>query len=371
MIYSKRGLITLTLIVVKELFKTPVLIGDVLVSSTPIHPEKRSFPTQPPNKLLDSEKTFKNYLPSNTYRKVYIISDNFAVGFAGDVGGAAKLMRRIFTAFAGQSMTLELWEKFITSQHSHTSNFTLIGWIVENEKRSAFRWESKSPSHLAKGNQYYAGSGEEEARRIFREPESYTTPTTDDTEKALLCSLDHISTLIAFELLIASNLEKLFGLCYELILYNGNKFIYVDDVNYLHYYFNWHADRPDKLEGGIAKFRIHYKNFGDYSCCTISNHRYEPHIDGFLVIKPIFGEKAQEKWAPAKSLYHRFDSQYFCNFVFIDGSDGKHMKKGFIVERGSSYLPIQYQEEGHETHISMKKDYSYILHLYLNYRAEG
>lgn len=216
---------------------------------------------------------------------------------------------------------------------------------------------------------FMRGTGSDFAQRTFIEPEAYTTPTTENKQKATLCSLNCISTLIAYELRYGSNLQDLFGLCYELILFDGNRFRYIDDINYLHYYYKWDADRPASIEGGIARFRVHYKDFNDYACCTIANHAYDPHFDGFFVIKPIFGEKADPDWSPMKRLQQGFDAQYFCNFVFVEASDGKNMNKGFVVERGSPYLPVEYEDQGNETYVRMKENYDYILQNYLEYRA--
>lgn len=359
----------MTLLAVREFFDIPVLIGDTLVSS--IAPGKHHFPTQPPTRLLDSASTYYGLVPINTYRKVYIISDNFAIGWAGDTQRAANLLERIFSTFAGRAVTLEAWEEFITSQQPDAkTNVLLAGWIVETGRRLAFRWRSKLPLDLEKGAYFYEGSGADFARRTFTEPEAYITTATEDRHKATLCALDCISTLIAYELRDGSNLRKLFGLCYELILLDGNKFSYINDINYLHYYYTWHADRPDSMEGGIVRFRIHYRNFDNYACCTISNHTFDPHIDGFLVIKPVFGEKAKADWAPTKRLRQGFDAEYFCNFVFVEASDGKNMNSPFVVSRGSPYLPIEYEDQGNETYVRMKEGHDFILKKYLSYRAQ-
>jgi len=105
----------MTLLAVREFFDMPVLIGDTLVSDKPSG--KRRFPTQPPNRLLDSALARHGYLPSDTYRKVYIVSDNFAVGWAGAMWLATDLLHDVFSIFAGCAVTPEAWEKFITSQH--------------------------------------------------------------------------------------------------------------------------------------------------------------------------------------------------------------------------------------------------------------
>ncbi len=364
----------MTLLAVREFFDIPVLIGDTLVSSKA--PGKRRFPTQPPNRLLDSASTLLyGYLPSNTYRKVYIISDNFAIGWAGDKWPAANLLERIFSNFAGRAATPEAWEKFITSQQPDAeTNVVLAGWIIESGRRLAFRWWSKFPSNLkkdfAKGACFSDGTGADFARRTLGEPVTYTTTATEDRHKATLCALDGISMLIAYELLDGSNLLDLFGLCYELIVFDGNRFSYIDDINYLHYHYIWHADRPDSMEGGIVRFRTHYRNFDDYACCIISNHAYNPHIDGFFVLKPIFGEKAQADWAPTKRIRQGFDAEYFCNFVFVEASDGKNMYSPFVVSRGSPDLPIEYVDQGNETYIKMKEGHDFIRQFYLGYRAQ-
>ena len=363
----------MTLLAVREFFDIPVLIGDTLVSSKA--PGKRRFPTQPPNRLLDSASTPYGYLPINTYRKVYIISDNFAIGWAGDMGPAADLLERIFSIFAGRAVTQEAWEEFITSEHPDPrTNMVLAGWIIESGRRLAFRWYSESPSKLekgtAKGACFSDGTGADFAQRTLREPVADNTTYTDDGQKATLCALDGISALIAYELLDGGNLRDLFGLCYELIVFNGNRFSYIDNINYLHYHYTWHADRPDQIEGGIVRFLIHYRKFDDYACCIINNHVYNPHIDGFFVIKPIFGEKSHEDWAPTNRLQHGFDAEYFCNFVFVEASDGKNMNRSFIVSRGSPYLPIEYEHQGNETYLKMKEGHDFIRQFYLGYRAQ-
>jgi len=202
------------------------------------------------------------------------------------------------------------------------------------------------------------------------EPVTYTTTATEGRDKATLCALDGISKLIAYELVDGSNLLELFGLCYELIVFDGNRFSYVDDINYLHYRYTWHADRPDQMEGGIVRFRTHYRNFDDYACCTISNHVYDPHIDASFVIKPVFGEKSEADWAPTNHIRQSFDAEYFCNFVFVEASDGKNMYSPFVVSRGSPDLPIEYIDQGNETYVKMKEGHDFILQYYLSHRAQ-
>jgi hypothetical protein len=363
----------MTLIAVRDFFDVAVLIGDTLVSSKASG--KRRFPTQPPNRLLDSVSAPHGFLPSYTNRKVYIVSDNFAIGWAGDMWPAANLLERIYSIFAGCAVTLEAWENFITNQHLGSgADIVLIGWIIESGRKLAFRWRSKSPSIVEKdtsrGARFSEGSGADFAINTLGEPETYKTTATKGREKAILCALDGISELIVFELLDGGNLYKLFGLCYELIVFDGNRFTYIDNINYLNYHFTWHVDRPEKLEGGIVRFRNHYRLFDDYACCTISNHVYEPHFDGFFVIKPIFGEKSAEDWAPSTRLSQGFDADYFCNFVIVDGSDGKNMYRPFVVSRGSPDLPITYEVQGKENYVKMKEGHKFILQYYLEYRAQ-
>jgi hypothetical protein len=124
------------------------------------------------------------------------------------------------------------------------------------------------------------------------------------------------------------------------------------------------------MEGGIVRFRTHYRNFNDYACCTISNHVYDPHIDGFFVIKPIFGEKSKVNWAPTNHFRQGFDAEYFCNFVFVEASDGKNMYRPFVVSKGSPELPIEYIDQGNETYVKMKEGHDFILQYYLSYRAQ-
>ena len=362
----------MTLLAVREFFDIPVLIGDTLVSDKPTG--KRRFPTQPPDRLLDSASAPHGYLPSNTYRKVYIVSDNFAVGWAGAMWLAADLLRDVFSVFAGRAVTPEAWEEFTTSQHPDAgTTVVLVGWIIESGRRLAFRWRSQSPSNLekdtAKGACFSDGTGADFARRTIGEPVEYTTTATQRRQKATLCALDGISDLIGYELLDGSNVLDLFGLCYELVVFDGDRFCYIDDVNYLHYHYKWHADQPDQLQGGIVRFRTHYRNFGDYACCSISNHVYDPHIDGFFVIKPVFGAKSEADWAPTKRIRWDFDAAYFCNFVMVEGSDGKNMYRSFVVSRGSPDLPIDYIDQGNETYIKMKEGHDFILRYYLSHRA--
>jgi hypothetical protein len=160
----------MTLLAIRELFDTPVLIGDTLISS--IASGKRRFPTQPPNRLLDPTSTLNRFLPINTYRKIYIVSDNFAVGWAGDFWPAANLLERIYSTFVGRIVTQETWEEFITNENPDpNTNIVLAGWIVESERRLAFRWKSKYPSRLEKdstrGARFSEGSGADFAQRTI------------------------------------------------------------------------------------------------------------------------------------------------------------------------------------------------------------
>lgn len=363
----------MTLLTVTEFFNIPILIGDTLISDKASG--KRWFPTQPPNKLLDSISTF-GYLPSDTYRKVYIISDNFALGWAGDMWLASLLLKRIFSNFAGRVVTEEAWDKFITSQNNYVKrNVVLAGWIIEGERKLAFHWQSNSPSKLRKNIEgwagFFDGTGANFARRTLGNKPAHTTTASVNRDKAILRSLDGISELIAFELWDGRNLQNLFGLCYELIVFDEGKFLYVGDVNYLLYRYKWHADQPNQIVGGIVRFGIHYKNFGDYACCVVSNQTYEPYLNGFFVIKPIIGQKSRENWAPTKHLKQSFDADFFCNFVIVEASDGKNMYSPFIVTKGSPELPIEYTDEGKDTYIKMKEGHDFILNYYLNHRAQG
>jgi hypothetical protein len=339
----------MTLLAIRGFFGVPVLVADTLVSDK--GPGKRRLPTRPPNQLFDAASAPHGYLPSNTYRKVYIVSDNLAVGWAGDMSPAAELLETVFSVFGGTAVTPEDWEKFITSrQCDGGANVVLAGWIIDGDRRLAFRWRSRFPSNLQKdtstGACFSDGTGADFARRTLGQPATYTTTATKGSDKATLCALDGISNLVAYELADGSNLLELFGLCYELIVFDGTRFFYVDDINYLHYHYRWDADRPERLEGGIIRFRTHYRNLGEYACCSISNHAYDPHVDGFFVIKPVFGEKSQPEWAPAKRIRSGFDAEYFCNFVFVEASDGMNMYSPFVVTRGSPDLPIDYTDEG-------------------------
>ncbi|HXU38219.1 MAG TPA: hypothetical protein VN937_17815 [Blastocatellia bacterium] len=161
-------------------------------------------------------------------QKIYIISDNVAVGWAISRAIAAEVISDLFNAFEGKAPSVAEVKAFLCGREkTEEDTCLLIGWIVENSNASCFRWISQSPDEFTTGDQFVEGFGKDFFNEIVK-------PTGESGGDPLINSaLGKLANLLSYEMLEGKNLQWQFGGAYQLIYYADGGFRHLTSATFV------------------------------------------------------------------------------------------------------------------------------------------
>lgn len=172
---------------------------------------------------------------SGLTRKTVQVSDNLVVAFAGSGLSARQLAVDLMEGFHQASPDLESLESFLRNcdyARSTATQCVLVGWLIDGEPRS-FRWRSANPEVLEWDGDFIEGSGADLFRQIAWRPDQAQWKLQDGYEHPLRYCLEQIATLLTNEVTNGASLFNLFGVGYDLFLWDGGRFRRPDAVTFL------------------------------------------------------------------------------------------------------------------------------------------
>jgi hypothetical protein len=227
----------MTLIAATSNFGHPILIGDILTTSPSETVEREiEIPTHlsgvnhrlPPNQKL---------LPSNLRRKIYVVTDQLAVGLAGSEYDMKAYLDELRNYFKYKDVTeanvVEFWEEFRQEDFPECTAILLYatktpeGTLITQRHFGAWR-RFTSPLY---GEVFACGSGSlpflKHAGTEWKMPFS-SGPGRSFQAIGLNYSL--ISTILGHEWLTLETIKNYWGASFEMIYYDGGRFRMMDDI---------------------------------------------------------------------------------------------------------------------------------------------
>lgn len=225
----------MTLIACTINFKMPFLIGDLLISSTALR-ENFIFPA---NAALVPEEQWKEMTlkPVAFHQKIYVLSENVCVAFAGDFDQIRRLLIelrircRVLPNISQDQMFSFLNEYNLEENFFESSLFMMI---IERDENSnvtiqtiryptSFWSEAESPDY---GTVYASGSGKGEfLTQVLSWGKTQLEGEPGDLPRTIRLNMAMITRLITVERISLYTLKKNWGGGFEGLYSNGRTFV--------------------------------------------------------------------------------------------------------------------------------------------------
>lgn len=248
----------MTLIAAYRENETPILLGDVLIT----------------NRFNDEFHC----------KKIVKISPNFVIGWTGMKSYAMSVLKELFFKFKNKIVTMKEIERFLlefdTSKFLDDENLTMLGWVIE-EKQYCFEWFSevnkydyKEIYYLESEKGFFAGSGSDFFEKLLKESKNfyYEFSASNQQIQALGKVLQEVCSLTNAEYLATDkSWRERFGFGYEVLIFNGKEFNYLDNI----LYFTLDAFTTEDwelLKYEVLPYLYRYKTFGNISLFQIQKN---------------------------------------------------------------------------------------------------
>lgn len=266
----------MTLIAAFEVQNTPVLIGDLMLSRTGVVRKHSRLPTiDDISSILDIEW---QRIVSGTNRKVYIVHPKVAIGWAGSLFCARKVITQLKKLLKGNdeidktlisSVFQQCQEVIIDYTKSSTidpNDLVIIGWVIlQNSESVKFEWTCESFEFFDSESLVARGSDTSDMEDILKD-HKYVVKRGKDSIYGSITSVaaDCVgitSVLLGNEITTGSNIPLLYGGGYEIIISFNGAFHFLDNILYLPIFL--HEDKQSKntvflMRKGQILFKYYY-----------------------------------------------------------------------------------------------------------------
>jgi hypothetical protein len=199
----------MTLVAAFRVIGAPALLGDLLITSPGGH--------------------------ESTRKKIVKLADNLVVGWTGHLVAAQLVISTLQHSLGGSLATFTWLRDTLTSFNQNEFGILdviLVGWLVDNESETCFRWRSDYASEVFTGDPMIDGSG---AESIFRDiglglNSAKLIPPDYEERRKVLGRL--MGELMREEIRGPTNRPYGFGHGFEVLLFENGRFEYVDILYY-------------------------------------------------------------------------------------------------------------------------------------------
>ncbi len=306
----------MTVIAAFPLYDVPALIGDLLVTARSAEEAHSYLPTAPEAAARLPEQIGARI--AGARKKVHLIGSKLAVAWCGSQLAASGVIRRLHEAFSSTPATARaLTNKFagIDDYQGDRLAVHIIGWLIDPAPM-CFRWNSMWPAELFFADSHFDGSGEEVFAGVLSErphASAFGPGITSPAEAAAFFLLAKISKLIDKEIWSGETLRNRFGYGYEVVIFDGSAFRYIDQVSYL----TWEVSLDSKHDGyhyRLGPTMVKYRSMGEYSIVQTTHQEggsaRTTHVD---VVTPV--HDAMPTLDPRSVGRQPIQSTYYCNFL--------------------------------------------------------
>jgi hypothetical protein len=225
----------------------PCLIADYL--ETGDAPANIAVPTYPDVEAIIPANMFK---VSGLVRKSALIEPGIVVAASGNASAAKRAIDRLYANFEGERPTKERFALALKQMDDlATNSCTLIGWLLDGDRPTSFRWNSKSYRKLQFDGDFTEGSGRSLYEEVAPRPGGFHISNLEVFEGASEFCLHQTATLWANELLRGNTLRDRFGAGYDIFVFNDGHFRLLEECTYLLFLMDF-----EEATGGGVTYRI-------------------------------------------------------------------------------------------------------------------
>lgn len=299
-------------------------------------------------------------------KKIYKVGRNFVIGWTGKLFLAAPILRALFEAFEGKTVTMEEVDKFLTSrpkEELHGNELLLVGWVIDVMPQ-CFLWNIGYPAQLFYEPFHVVGSGSEKFRELMERQTivgSWGSRRTN-IDRAIYSALSEATELYSDENLERMNRRQGFGYAYELLYFDGEEFKYLDNIAFfgMNILLN-----PEDWTGRSQPYEYWYRyhSLGDLSFLQVVNFRNgEMRLEA---IHPVFPQSPRDATLAFTAGSLRAD--YYCMHLRLQTPGESYQGSLVLVENKDG--PSRYSKrEGQSYRFDLGQDL--IRFLYENMKAE-
>ncbi len=311
-------------------FAYPILVGDILMSSS--H-EKNNvhLPTflKGVDDLLPSEQKL---FPFSLRQKIYIISDNLVVGLTGIEYQLKAFIEDIRLYFRVKESTAEnikqFFEEYDFSEFDKSSCIAIFSENTENgiiiDQRIIGSWtESKSATY-----EYVIAGGSGSQYFIQHAKKEYYVGGYGDKSnlhKAISLNYINLCNLLGIERLSLDTLREYWGAGFEMIFFNGERFIKMDDMTYV--IWKGYIDLKSEEYSAAPFLVMNYNYYDDILLITASDGSL---IERYLV--PPIDKKKEDIDLELFPKKPTIDCTRICCSYVLEFSNGKINTPSFFAE---------------------------------------
>ena len=209
----------------------PVLVGDILVSSTIAGSSAVHLPTV--GTVLPREGPFHM---AGARQKIAIVSRTMAVGWAGPVYAARKVVKDLRELASREEIDLDRVKRYLREMPEwlHQAGLSLVGHVIHGDLVSSFGYNSWTVESDVFGEMHIAGTGSYQITRMADQvADASLFDDFNQFEQGVAKGIMLAGALINEELVSRSTLETHFGGAYEICTYQKDAFAKIEDVTYL------------------------------------------------------------------------------------------------------------------------------------------
>jgi hypothetical protein len=340
-------IVIMTLIAHSTNFSYPIIIGDILMSSTEkgTKIELPTFLSNVDNKLPGDQKFF----PYKLRQKIYVIKDNLVLALAGLEFEMKLFLEDIINYFKFFRSTKEEIEKFYNEyDFSNFTNSSLL--IVYSEKKEEGQlihqitrgnWKHKESPTLE--HLYTCGSGS----NFFIEMSGYYdnfhgSGDTNLSNRAISLNYTNLSNLLSIERLSLNTIKEYWGAGFEMIYFNGNKFKKINDITYV--IWKGKVNLDDETYEMSPFLALNFRYFEDILIVTSTDFNK---VEGYAVL-PIHINKNDVDVGKIPNKIN-FNSKKICCTFVLEFSNGEIHSPSFFSQKNLDHpgVKIDFKEDGH------------------------
>jgi hypothetical protein len=259
----------MTLVAAFKISGVPVLLGDFLLTDNIARKNHIFLPTAP--HLAKRAATRGGRRICGLRKKIHKIGERLVVGFTGSLHPGAVLIRRLHKRFGRCEITIPDLKQFLAKeQFPRKSETELIGWVWEN-RTLCFHWRGKAPEQFSIVNSIFTGSGARHFQNevMHTDQKGLSEEIQTAVDKAVYVGTCQAGKVLLQELIHARNIDHAYGFGAEIIVWDGGRFRYVENIAYG--FWNILVRQDNSLQVAFSNVAAVYRNFDEYSVMQITH----------------------------------------------------------------------------------------------------
>jgi hypothetical protein len=278
-------------------------------------------------------------------KKVYIISPNLAVGWAGHSIVAKIVITALRNNFANKTVTkldLEFFFKGYQSEDFGSLHTNFIGWLIDDEPH-CFLWNCLYPSEVFYNSYFVEGTGEEYFESLKKQSWIRGGSLLSNQDQAVLSVITHVAQARFEESLYRETWNLSFGASYDILVFMDGRFRNVRSIAYIGWDYYWDSQLgTGRLEQ--APFIIKHTCMGEHSIIqeSMQGKHYTGKTTNYLS-RPVYDDMPE---ADLSDFAFTLDSDYYANYFLFRENGNTLFKILLTLQRTKDKGPLIIKQQG-------------------------